>query len=318
MEFIVNDRSLHGQFHSQSAFVESFKSILALRTVIERSRHAVRCSRELINAPITADSTLREMLRNMAPTLRLIATTWLANRGPFWDDEPLHTDDDWFEDQTGDIVTTTGLGEAAMGMLRNLPHAVLTVDPSNWLQTPLSIQHVTSEGQRQTLAIPNHWTLASLELCLKALRAALASWEDLVQWARDECPRLTLTQDVIRSLDGHPFVPGAAERFKELLKVLDTVQANVGEEDQLLPRGMELVQNHIVGAKAWFTDSSDDEKRVFKNELSFPDPEHSGRTLLCGWHGKVKIGQMRVHFTYPFRRDRPLYVVYIGPKLTKR
>jgi hypothetical protein len=318
MDFIVNDRSLHGQFKSQTAFIESFKNILTLRTAIERSRRSVRCSRELINAQISSESTLRDMLRAMDPNLRRVTTTWLANKGPFWDDEPLHGDDDWFEDHKGEIITKTGLGEAAMAILHSSPCATLTFDPSKWLQTPLSVHYVQNDRQRQEIAIPNHWTLSSLEPFLSTLRTPLASWEDLVQWAQDECPRIKLTPDIIRPLDGYPFLPGAAERFQELLKVLDTLQANVGADDHLLDRGIELQQNHFVGEKAWFTDSSDDEKRTFKSELTFPDPERPGKTILCGWHGKVKIGQMRMHFTYPLRYDRPLYVVYLGPKLTKR
>ena len=34
--------------------------------------------------------------------------------------------------------------------------------------------------------------------------------------------------------------------------------------------------------------------------------------------GSLQSQTMRVHFTYPFRYNRPVYVVYIGPKLTKR
>lgn len=92
----------------------------------------------------------------------------------------------------------------------------------------------------------------------------------------------------------------------------------VGDDDGLNAEGLEIQQNHFVGDKAWFTDSSDGEKREFKNELTFPHPERPGETLFCTWHGKVKTPQMRVHFAYPLKRNEPLYVVYIGPKITKR
>jgi hypothetical protein len=321
MEFIVNERSIHEQFHSSAAFVESFERILALRTAIERSRRTVRCSREVLDAKINSDVTVRQALASLNRNLRTVATMWLAKNGPFWDDEPLHRDDDWFEDDTGTIVTKTGMGEAAMAALRHLPRALLTFDPSNSLRTPLVVQHVQNDGQSQSFDLQNHWDLPPLEQCLRGLRPPLASWENLVQWANDECPHITLTGDVIQSLDGHPFVPGAAERFQELLKVLDTMQSNVGPDDHLQSRGMELFQNHFVGGKnkkVWFSDSSDGEKSTFRQELSFPDPEQPGTTMSCTWHGKVKINQMRVHFTFPFRHDHPLYVVYIGPKLTKR
>ncbi len=318
MEFIVNDRSIHEQFHSQAAFVESFVRILALRAVIERNRRVVRCARELLNARISPEVTVRQALRGMDPKLRIVATTWLANKGPFWDDQPIHGNDDWFEDETGAIVTNTGLGEAAMAVLRDSARALLTFDPSDWLRTPLVVDHVRNDDARQSLGLQNHWALPQVERCLRELRPPLGSWQNLVEWAQDECPHITLTRDVIRSLDGHPFVPGAAERFQELLKVLDLIQSQVGSDDHLQSRGMELFQNHFVGDKAWFSDSSDDEKHRFRHELSFPNPERPETPMPCTWHGKVKIHQMRVHFTFPFRHNRPLYVVYVGPKLTKR
>ena len=42
------------------------------------------------------------------------------------------------------------------------------------------------------------------------------------------------------------------------------------------------------------------------------------KTLFCPWHGKVQTPQLRVHFSYPIRANEPLYIVYVGPKLTKR
>lgn len=81
---------------------------------------------------------------------------------------------------------------------------------------------------------------------------------------------------------------------------------------------MHLFQDHFVGEKAWFTDSSDAEKREFRTEMTFPHPTVPQERIFCPWHGKVKIQQMRVHFSYPIKRSEPLYVVYIGPKISRR
>jgi hypothetical protein len=40
--------------------------------------------------------------------------------------------------------------------------------------------------------------------------------------------------------------------------------------------------------------------------------------IFCTWHGKVKTPQYRIHFSWPISAVAPLYVVYIGPKITKR
>lgn len=72
------------------------------------------------------------------------------------------------------------------------------------------------------------------------------------------------------------------------------------------------------GRGATFTDSSDSEKSEFKKEMTFDNPLDAKRTLFCPWHGKVQTPQLRVHFSYPICADEALFVVYVGPKLTKR
>jgi hypothetical protein len=318
MDFIINDCSMHAQFPTTSSFVDSLKRLLAIRHRIVRSGHIVRCPRKLLDAFIGPGITVRQALGAVGDrNLSNVVVTWLAQQGPFWDDDPIHSPDDWFEVK-GNIVTETGLGEAAMAVLRGLPRAVVSFDPSDWTYTPIAVDRVQDASVRQPVMLPNHWALPALEQHLRDTRPPLSSWGALVQWAREECPRLALTSYVIRWLDGHPFVPGAAERFQVLLSTLDTLKGSFDDSGGLTPAGLELFQNHFVGKKAWFSDSSESEKSDFRGELTFPDPEQSGSSIFCTWHGKVKIGQMRMHFTYPIRHDCPLYIVYIGPKLTKR
>jgi len=52
--------------------------------------------------------------------------------------------------------------------------------------------------------------------------------------------------------------------------------------------------------------------------MTFPDPDVQGETLFCSWHGKVKTPQYRIHFSWPVTAASPVYVVYVGPKITKR
>lgn len=319
MEFIVNDCSLHEQFQSPASFIEALKRLLALRSRVERSGRVVRCPRSLLDARIGPTGTLRQALATVPDrNLRAVVVTWLAQKGPFWDDAPLHGPGDWFESKSGDIVTQAGLGEAAMGALRGQPRATVSFDPSSWTYTPIEVRQVLDDATRRDVSLENHWDLPTIERRLRETRPPLACWQDLLTWARDECPRLTFTDDVIRWLDGYPFIPGAAERFQVLLSVLDTLKGSFDPEGGFTREGMRLYQDHFTGEKAWFTDSSDSEKNDFRDELTFSDPEIPGARLLCPWHGKVKIEQMRMHFTFPIRHDRPLYIVYIGPKLTRR
>ena len=72
------------------------------------------------------------------------------------------------------------------------------------------------------------------------------------------------------------------------------------------------------GEEASFSDSSDSEKRGFRARLTFPHPDKPGESMFCTWHGKVRHMMLRLHFSWPVRADEPVYVVYAGPKLTKR
>ena len=51
--------------------------------------------------------------------------------------------------------------------------------------------------------------------------------------------------------------------------------------------------------------------------MTFKHPTDASKTLFCPWHGKVQTPQLRVHFSWPVRADEPLYIVYVGPKITK-
>ena len=79
------------------------------------------------------------------------------------------------------------------------------------------------------------------------------------------------------------------------------------------------VTSYFRRDKALFSDSSDSEKNDagFRNAMTFKDPD--GQELICFWHGKVRRPiQFRIHFSYPIQSHTPLYIAYIGPKLTKK
>ncbi len=119
-------------------------------------------------------------------------------------------------------------------------------------------------------------------------------------------------------LEGHPFVPGAAQRIVERIDVLNRLKTCFDANGNRTVEGNQLYQDYFTGDKAWFSDSSNKEKRNFKNEMTFRHPDRSGETLFCTMHGKVKTPQIRIHFSWPITASTPLYVVYVGYKITKK
>ena len=112
-----------------------------------------------------------------------------------------------------------------------------------------------------------------------------------------------------------PFHGGIVHLIFERLSVLEAIaNETIDAHGTLSDRGKELREEHFVGKKAQFSS----EKPRRESDLSFPDPDNSTRQLFCPWHGKVKLGQFRIHFEWP-RPDnqRDIKVAYIGPKITK-
>lgn len=318
MEFMFNELSLHGQFRGMEEAEQALRKLLGWRKQIRSEGTVLRGPRQFWDRPFTTSGTVRDVVKGCKDAeLRVSVINWLAKEGPFWDVEPHHGPDDWLE-CAGQIITNSSIAEAAVAVTRGHEREILSVSPSSWERTPLTVDWVHTAEDREAISLGNVWHDAELARLFKSLRRPLASWGDLVEWTRQSCPRLTLGQDVIAPLARHPFVPGAARRFQELLLTLDKVKGSFGTDGKFDGVGMRLLQDHFVGDKAWFSDSSDSDKSDFRSEMTFHHPMLAGQRIFCPWHGKVKIQQMRVHFSYPITSSHPLFIVYIGPKITKR
>lgn len=123
---------------------------------------------------------------------------------------------------------------------------------------------------------------------------------------------LRFANTIEETLVPYPFSKGISDRVFTLLQVLQTLVEETDSDGKLSEKGNQLLQEHFTGKKAWFTDSSEDEKNRFKDKLTF-------QGCFCPWHGKIKIQQFRIHFEWPIPTgQRYLKIVYIGPKLTKK
>ncbi|MGH9722065.1 MAG: hypothetical protein ACRD8O_17795 [Bryobacteraceae bacterium] len=243
--------------------------------------------------------------------------SWLANSGPFWDDERYTNPDDLFHFE-GDDITDQGLGEAARRKLLFVQANVFSLldGSQRFARTPLAVQHGLIEQPISTVLIDNFWTIVGIETVAAELRPS--SWAQMIDVAKGRLPRLIFSSEILSRLQSSPFHAGVSDRVLELLGVLGSIVAETRDDLSLTDRGIAILQQHFVGEKAWFTDESDGNKRRFRDELTFPDPSVAGRYLVCSWHGKVKIGQFRIHFEWPRPTgQREIKITYIGPKITK-
>ncbi len=316
MELIFNDLSIHGQFHDLEAFRDAIGRVMTIRSTARRFGIQLQCHRNIGNAKVTPELTMPEVAHSLGKDKCRVLMQWLTQRGPFWEDAREHSCNDWLE-CNGEIVTDYAIGEAAYCLFQGIECSLVSMDPSRWLTSSLTV--VWRENDRScSITIPNYWDADTVKTVIEDRPVTLESWKGLESTAQSRCPDLTFSKDSFKPLDGLPFSRGTAEGLLFRLAVLNNLKNCFDEQGMFTPEGHQLYQKHFTGDKAWFSDSSDTEKVKFKADLTFRHPTNDGEFLLCTWHGKVKTPQLRVHFSWPIQANEPLYVVYVGPKITKR
>ena len=267
-----------------------------------------------------ADMPMRQAIGNLgADSQRRAVMSWLTRVGPFWDDLREHGEDDYLE-CGGNVVTDTSAGEAAFRTLHGVSCGLVSLDPSAWCYSPLEVTWV-----REAEALPsrnaqihNWWERETLEEAMEGLARPLASWDDLREVSTTRFTSLTFAENCFVPLAGVPFARSAAHRFVALLGVLDRLARAHDDTGAWDADGQRIVRDYFTGGRPWFADSSETEKRDFHRELTFVDPVDPSVSVFCPWHGKVSHLTLRLHFSWPVKAGGAVYVVYAGPKITKR
>ncbi len=313
MELFVNELSLHGQFHSADSFLSSLKDLMQCRTVTNRYQYPLYCSRSIIHRPVSGDIPFNQAVANRGDITRNVKI-WLDKHGPFWDEPPDHDPGEWYEWQ-GQIVTETSLGEASFKLSRNKYTVIISFSPSDFLFNPLKVIWRQTDTVQDALEVSNFWCSQELDLFLKQYRPLPASWTALVEQAKVDFPHLTFLDSVPDALKGHPFNITIARHVLHVLSILNTLKDSFDSEGAFTAEGHELLQKFFHGDRATFSAESDSNKQQFKKELTFEKPD--GEKIFCHYHGKIRHLFFRVHHSWPIRHDEPLYIAYIGPKITR-
>ena len=317
LDLIFNDCSIYGQFPDIGTFQESLGRLMVIRGLAHQFGRELLCHRNVAYSQVTPRSSMQSAVQSLSLPQRRAIMQWLQRTGPFWEDFRQHSGEDDLLEYNGRVVTDTAVGEAAYCLAHGVERSLVSLDPSCWLSSPLSITWHDRAYQR-AVQVLNYWDPTQVRVALEAAPVSLESWKNLESIARTRCPDLTFASDSFEPLEGHPFGVGTAERLLVLLSVLQEFKNCFNERGERTPEGHALYRKHFAGEKAWFSDSADGEKSKFESGLTFPDPLNPGKWLFCTWHGKVKTPQLRIHFTWPVRANEPLCIVYVGPKITKR
>lgn len=288
-----------------------------MRDISRKFGRTVACHRNIAHAQVSHDLTMQQAINFFDKNEQRALTQWITRLGPFWEDNRSHNFDDYLE-FNGEVVTDTAVGEAAYGCFHGTNYQLISLTPSSWDFSPLKVAWILDEGVTRNIEINNYWNANYLETALRAAPALINSWEQLEAVSRLRFSNLTFSADSFNYLRGLPFSDGAAKQLLTRFDTLDRFKGCFDAQGQRIPDGQRLYQDHFTGDNSWFSDSSPTEKVDFKTDLTFSHPDIPGATLFCTWHGKIKVQQLRIHFSWPITAENPLYVVYVGQKRTKR
>jgi hypothetical protein len=325
LDLLANELSVKGQFHERALFHSALSGLLALRKVARDFDRDVRCHRLFAEVEPIPGIPLRQAVQGMGRDRERTVMQWLDRSGPFWDSDRRHGEDEWLE-CGGEVVTGTAVGEAAYRVREGEECGLASARPGAWDFSPIPVTFgdLGGAGTAQRVEVSNWREAADLRQRLQASESPVTSWEGMNAAARRRFSALRFSGECFDELSGVPFNRSAAQRVLHLLQVLDRFALAFDSDGARSAEGHRIFQQYFTGGtglaarKASFSDSSDREKHVFRTKLTFPHPDAPGQTLFCPWHGKGKHLLLRLHFSWPIRAGEPVYVVYVGRKLTTR
>lgn len=318
LEIFLNNQSLHGQFPSRSGFQTALAGVMAMRRVAREFERDIHCDGGILIRKVSSQMPVREAITWLSPDQRRAVMQWWTQGGPFWDADRRHGDGDWLECE-GEIVTDEALGEAAYRIAMGVECDTVSFAPSDWTYSPLVVRWRRDEqfGDRH-VTVHNSWEVADLRNKLRDAAPPITSWSQLRHTSAKRFDNLVFGPDCFDPLSGLPFSRAGATRIRKLLGILDQFAVCFEPDGSRSAEGHRLQETYFMGDTGLFSDSSTSEKRSFGQKLRFPHPERDGDTISCTWHGKVRHMTLRIHFSWPVRAGKPVYVMYIGQKITRR
>jgi hypothetical protein len=316
MDFILNEISLHGQFNDISEFEESLDEIMKIRNFLRKNNSELKLTSNWKDLQITHDFVLSQIISRLNKSKSQALMSWIGRTAPFWDIEKKHSEDDYYEcnDQ---VVTSSSIAECAHLNNSGVDTGLVSSKPSDWEGSPLIVELFISDDESLKYELTNHTSEATISYDFNTHDSEAISWKELEERCRMRLTNLNFSDDSFNGLTGVPFNRGAAKSMFDVIKKLSEFKSEHGPEGRS-SLGDEIYTIFFQGGGSWFSDSSDTEKLEFKKDLTFRHPDDPTKTIFTPYHGKVQTPQLRVHFSWPVTASDPLFVTYVGTKITKR
>jgi hypothetical protein len=315
MDLFLNELSLEGQFRTPEEVLAALDGVMRMRECARHHKRKIRVAASLGDRTAAPGFSFREIIwRTRDMNVRRAVLAWMDREGPFLEEDRLAGGG---EDvvHAGRSVTTSSVAEAVCRVAIGSEAALTGFSPSTFDAHPLVLELRESERVSR-IEVENYWTRDKLDRRLRELQHPIGSWVDFDRAVRLDFPELVFGKDCVQ-LEGHPFNPGVAERIRKLLNMLAEMRRSISPDGSHGERWHELWKRWFAGGEL-FSDSSESEKNQFDKQLTFEHPAAPSLRLKCPWHGKVNKPKIRVHFSFPITVQTPVYIVYVGPKITRR
>lgn len=316
MDLFFNECSLHGQFPDIQAFEHSLDAVMEMRQIAKKYSRDLLCHRNCQLAAVTHQLLLPQAIQLIDKNKARVLMAWFCQTGPYWEDVRQHSNEEYFA-YLDNVVTDTAVGECAYLRFIGKQAQIASMVPSDWRCSDLEVVWHRGDGSCIAETLLNHVGPDTLEKVLQEALPPIQSWRQMEELCRRRFIDLQFSEDTFKPLKGRPFVLAAANSIVDLMDVLSRFKSSHQASGGRTPEGNELYQTYFTGQLAWFTDSSTQEKAEFKSKMTFSHPDVKDETIFAPFHGKVQTPQIRIHFSWPVRAATPLYVLYVGDKITK-
>lgn len=292
---------------------------MAMRALAKGFGRDVHCHSAVLNRDVLRRVSFQRLVGALPLDQRRAVMWWLTKGGPFWSIERRHGGDDYLESK-GNLVTESAVAEAAFRTLLDVECSLISFSPSDWNQSPVEViwRREAEEFDDESIAVENFWTVGGLRERLARAMAPIQSWGQLQRVSEQGFSRLAFGEKCFSPLGALPFRRSVASRILELLRILDRFAEAFQADGSRSREGHEIYRDYFTGDNAVFSDSSPTEKRDFSQKLRFPHPDEPDQVLPCTWHGKIRTMKLRMHFSWPIRYGQPVYVMYMGQKITRK
>ncbi len=99
MDMLLNDLSLDGQFTSIQSFHEAIRSIMYMRNTLRQFGRELYCHRNVAQAQVTPRESMQQAVQQFESNERRAVMVWLTQHGPFWEDDRIHSANEYLEYQ---------------------------------------------------------------------------------------------------------------------------------------------------------------------------------------------------------------------------